>query len=124
MFFIHPMWDSEAERIGKRRCTPFGYALHVFAEYVGLFGLLILLIVPFLVARHWYRETLRPATFWMFAWPFIVGFVSEVLFQMSWWIAHSKGFKYDPQQMQAEWFEKGGRQTYRYSEGSRISDQV
>ena len=34
MLFIHPMWDNESQRIGKQKCTPAGYALHVIAEMV------------------------------------------------------------------------------------------
>jgi hypothetical protein len=36
MLFIHPMWDSETERLGKKACTPTGYALHGLADTVVL----------------------------------------------------------------------------------------
>src|SRR5438105_3219039 len=35
MLFMHPMWDSESERLGKKHCTPAGYRLHVLAENIG-----------------------------------------------------------------------------------------
>ena len=37
------MWDNESERIGKQRCTPLGYALHVVSDLIGFLGLLLLL---------------------------------------------------------------------------------
>lgn len=44
MLFIHPMWDNESQRIGKRKCTPAVYALHAIAEMIGFAGLLIRII--------------------------------------------------------------------------------
>ena len=43
MFFFHPMWDHESERISKQRCTPVGYALHVVADLLGLAGFVLLI---------------------------------------------------------------------------------
>ena len=44
MLFLHPTWDHESERLGKKRCTPTGSALHVVAEWIGFVGLLALLV--------------------------------------------------------------------------------
>ena len=41
MLFIYPMWDNESQRIGKQKCTPKGYNLHVIAELLGFIGLLV-----------------------------------------------------------------------------------
>jgi hypothetical protein len=41
MLFINPMWDNEAERIGKQKCTPLGYALHAISDLIGFIALLL-----------------------------------------------------------------------------------
>ena len=40
--FINPMWDHEAERIGKKRCSPLGYALHEVSDGIGFLALALL----------------------------------------------------------------------------------
>jgi hypothetical protein len=114
MLFIHPMWDHESQRIGKQKCTPTGYALHVIAELIGFLGLLFLFAVPVILAWSWLAGTFHASLWWLFAVPFGLGIVSEVLFQYSWWLALRKGFRYDYERSEASWLEKGERRTYKY----------
>lgn len=114
MLFIHPMWDHESQRIGKQKCTPAGYTLHVVAELIGFIGLLLLLATPFILARHLIAGTFRVGMLWLFAAALAVGIVSEVLFQLSWWMAIRRGFHYDYERREASWLEEGERRTYKY----------
>jgi hypothetical protein len=114
MFFIHRMWDHESERIGKQKCTPVGYALHVIAELFGFVGLLLVLAVPAVLVGYWFAGTFHASDLWWLAVPFCLGLLSELLFQFSWWLAQRKGFHYDHHRCEASWLEKGERRTYRY----------
>jgi hypothetical protein len=115
MLFIHPMWDHESQRIGKQRCTPVGYALHVVAELIGFVGLLVLLIVPVVLVWRGVTGTFHAANLWLLAVPFGLGIISEVLFQYSWWVALRKGFHYDAERCEVSWLEGGERRTYKYT---------
>lgn len=115
MLFIHPMWDNESQRIGKQKCTPAGYALHMIAELIGFAGLLILLAVLGFLAWKWLAATFRVALLWLLALPLGLGVVSEVLFQYSWWLALRRGFRYDYERREASWLEQGERRTYKYT---------
>src|SRR5205814_931767 len=114
MLFIHPMWFDESQRIGKQKCTPAGYALHVIADMIGFLGLLFLFAVPAVMVWKWWTDTFDSSLFWLFAVPFGLGVVSEVLFQFSWWLALRKGFRYDYHRSEASWMEAGERRTYKY----------
>lgn len=115
MLFIHPTWDNEGQRIGKRKCTPIGYALHVIAEVMGFAGLLALLAVLGFLAWEWLAAAFRVSLLWLLAPPLGLGVVSEALFQCSWWPALRKGFRYDYELREASWFESGERRTYKYT---------
>lgn len=60
MLFIHPTWDHESQRIGKQKCIPVGYALHVIAGMIGFVGLLLLFGAPALLAWHRLFGSFRP----------------------------------------------------------------
>ena len=45
MLFLYPMWDSESQRIGKKKCAPLGYRLNGIAELLGFIGLILLTAV-------------------------------------------------------------------------------
>lgn len=53
MPFIHPTWDNEGRRIGKRKRTPAGYAPHVIAELIGFAGLPVLLAALGFLTWEW-----------------------------------------------------------------------
>ena len=114
MLFIHPMWQHENERVGKQQCTPAGYALHVFAEMVGYFGLLMLFATPACWVYSWMAGTFRVPLLWMLAVPFGLGIFSELLYQYSWRLAIWKGFHYDFRECEASWTEAGRRRSYRW----------
>lgn len=113
MLFIHPMWDNEAQRIGKLRCTTTGYALHVIAEYIGIGGFLLLLVMPFVLLGKGMFGTFRVSDWWLMAVPFGVGVISEVVMQLSWLLAWKKGFQYDYDKCEATWIEAGERRSYK-----------
>jgi hypothetical protein len=114
MLFIHPTWDHESQRIGKQKCTPTGYALHVFGEMIGVVGLLLLFVVPAFLLWNWWAGTFDSLLFWLFAVPLGLGVISEVLVQISWWLALRKGYKYDCERCEASWLEAGKSITYKY----------
>ena len=116
MLFIHPMWDHESQRLGKLKCTPTGYALHVVGEMIGFLGLLLLPGMVVLLILQWMDGSLRSAQLGLLAVPFCVGIVSEGLIQLSWWLARRKGFQYDYEHREASWLEERQRRTYRYPE--------
>ena len=114
MLFIHPMWFHESQRIGKQKCTPTGYALHVMAELIGFIGLLLLLAALFVLVWRGIAGNFRAADLWLLAVPFGVGVISEMLFQFSWWLARRKGFHFDYERSESSWVEAGERRTYKY----------
>jgi hypothetical protein len=114
MFFIHPMWDHEAERIGKRRCTPIGYVIHVIADYVGFLGLLMIFAVLYCLIHAWIYGTFKNSLFWLLLLPFGFGLISELLYRFSWALAYWKGFRFDYGRGEASWIEAGERRTYTY----------
>jgi hypothetical protein len=115
MLFIHPMWDHESERIGKQKCTPAGYALHVIAELIGFVGLLLLIVVPITLAWKWFAGAFHAKLFWLLAVPFALGIFSEALFRYSWLLAFRKGFRYDQKQCEASWMEGDERRSYKFT---------
>lgn len=113
--FGHPMWDNEAERIGKQKCTPIGYAIHVFGELIGFLGLLLLLATPVGLGVMGVAGTFHASLCWLLLVPFGFCAVGQVLHQFSWWLALRKGFHYDHDLSEASWMESGQRRTYKYS---------
>jgi hypothetical protein len=117
MLFIHPMWHHESQRLGKQKCTPAGYALHVIAEMIGFLGLLLLFGMPAFLIWQWLNDAFQAKLLWLLALPPVIGVVSEGLFQFSWWLARRKGFRYDYDRCEASWLEQGERRTYKYPVG-------
>ncbi len=115
--FLHPMWSSESERIGKRRCTPLGYSLHISADLIGFMGLILFLLIPALLAYRWFLGSFQAAQGWFMTVPFGFGIVGQILFQTSWVLAQRKNFRYDDEQREASWIEAGERRTYRWQPG-------
>lgn len=114
MFFLHPMWVDESQRIGKQRCTPVGYALHIVAELIGFCGALLFLMAPIMMAMHWLRGTFQPWMWWLWAASLTLGVISEVLYQFSWWLADRQGFEYSHEQRESSWIVGGERKSFRY----------
>ena len=114
MLFIHPMWDCETERIGKRKCTPIGFALHGIAELTGFIGLLVLAAMGLFLAYRWIAGDFDAGLFWLLLIPIGVGIVSEVMFQFSWWLAMRKNFNFDYDSGTVTWDEDGVQQSFKY----------
>ncbi|HVU62856.1 MAG TPA: hypothetical protein VHC70_02675 [Phycisphaerales bacterium] len=114
MLFIHPMWDNESQRIGKQKCTPFGYALHASADLIGFLGLILLLVTFGVWIWKWMHGTFHTSTLWLLTIPLGVGTVSEVLYHLSWWLAVRRGWLYDWERREASWMENGTRITFKY----------
>ena len=87
MLFINPMWDNESERIGKQRCTPLGYALHVISDLIGLLALLLLLAAGAYLGYRGMVGTFRLGLLWLFAVTFGLALVGSALFHYSWALA-------------------------------------
>ncbi|WP_339613620.1 hypothetical protein [uncultured Rubinisphaera sp.] len=114
--FVSRIWFDEVERIGKKKCTPFGYALHGVGDLVGFLGLLMLLGVPvYLIYRaivgsfHW------PLLFLLLV-PFAVGVIGVVVVGVSWHLAGRKQFKYDYERRESTWYENGVKHSYTYED--------
>jgi len=110
--FINPMWDNEVERIGKQKCTPLGYTLHVISDMLGFLGLVTILIIIGVMAWKTIFDTFHYAIFWLFAVPVCMGVLSEVLFKLFWSLALSRGWQYDRENLEASWMEAGERRTF------------
>jgi hypothetical protein len=115
MRFINPMWDNESERIGKQRCTPLGYTLHVISDLIGFVGLLLLFATGAYLGYRGIVGTFHTGLLWFFAIPFGLAFIGSALFNYSWLLARRKGFRYDYDAREASWIENGERQTYRWT---------
>jgi hypothetical protein len=108
------MWYSESQRIGKQKCTPIGYAIHVVAGLLRLISLLSLFGTLAHFAHRGIAGTFTASLLWLLAVPFGLGFISEVLYQYSWKLAMRKGFQYDYERDEASWMEAGQRRSYKY----------
>jgi membrane protein implicated in regulation of membrane protease activity len=120
MLFLYPMWDHESQRIGKKKCTPLGYALHTIAELLGLIGMLFMFgIIGFLVYRA-ITGNFRLSFLWLLIFPFALGLVAEAMYRISWVLATKKGFEYDYKKCQASWNERDKRVTYKWEPNKTI----
>jgi hypothetical protein len=115
MLFFNPMWNNESERIGKQKCTPIGYALHVISDYLGLIGLLLLVGIGAFLTYRGVAGTFHSVWLWLFAVPFGLAIVGSILYRYSWFLAYKKGFSYDFDEREASWIENGQRQTYKWT---------
>jgi len=107
------MWDNEAERIGKQKCTPMGYALHVISDLLGFAGLLLLFGTFAYLGYRSFAGTFSAHLLWLFAVPFGLALIGSLIFGYSWHLAHRKGFRYDAENREASWLENGHRCTYK-----------
>jgi hypothetical protein len=105
MLFINPMWDHESERIGKQKCTPLGYALHVTSDLIGFVALLLLMGTGAYIGYRGIAGTFHARLLWLFVAPFALAFVGSVLYRYSWRLAHKKGFRYDYDSREAIWLD-------------------
>ena len=114
MLFINPMWDNEAERIGKQKCTPLGYTLHGISDLLGFIGLLLLFGNGAYLGYRSIVGTFSASLLWLFAIPFGLAIIGSILYAYSWRLARRRGFHYDYDNREASWLENGQRRTYKY----------
>jgi hypothetical protein len=122
MLFIYPMWDNESQRIGKQKCTPMGYNLHVIAELLGFIGLLLLLGVCVHLGYRASCNSFDKSLYWELTIPFGFAIISRALYHFSWFLASRRGFEYDYDKREASWIENGERVTYRWKSPDRPSE--
>ncbi len=108
------MWDCETERLGKQKCTPTGFALHGIAELLGFVGLLILAVTGLSLVYRWGTGDFHSGLFWLLTIPFGIGFVSEAMFQFSWWLAVRKDFNFDYDTGVVTWNDNGQKRSFKY----------
>jgi len=114
MLFINPMWDNEAERIGKQKCTPLGYALHAISDLIGFIALLLLFGAVAYLGYRGIAGTFDRSLLWLMAIPIGLAVIGSILYRFSWMLAYRRGFHYDYESREASWFEAGQRRTYKY----------
>lgn len=110
MLFIHPMWDSEHQRLGMCECSPRAHKLHALGEFIGFVGLLTLFVTFAWIALA------KDLSWWWLAIPFGIGIASEAVVQVSWAMVSRRGFKYDFKTGEASWDREGRRVVYRSPE--------
>ena len=112
MLFIYAMWDSENQRLGFRACTPVGYCLRGLAEMIGFVGPVFLIGTPIYTL---YRVAVHSSLWrlcWLFAIPFGLGIVSQLLMWASWRLAVRKQFRYDYETRTIRWIEGGSERLF------------
>ena len=111
--FVPRMWFDEVERIGKKKCTPFGYTLQSVGDLVGL------LVLPGVPAYIIYRGIVGsfhwPLLFLLLV-PIAIGVIGVVIVGISWHLAGRKQFKYDHERRESTWYEKGQKHSYSYTD--------
>ena len=111
MLFLHPMWDSESQRIGMKKCWPLAYFVHGVGELIGFLGLLALgLLFGYMVWTNSFSWLLV-------AIPFAMGMLSEFMVQVGWRMVFAREFSYDGAEREASWAQNGQRVAYRYKCG-------
>ncbi len=123
MLFFFPMWDSESQRLGKRKCTPVGYGLHIAAELIGFIALLLLIGMIGFLWYKWYKDAFYTYLFWLPVIPLGIGITAEGLYQLSWILAEMKEFEYNGETREASWMEAGERVTYKWQPDTPPGDQ-
>lgn len=109
MIFIHPMWDSENERLGMKACTRRGYRLREIGDFLGFLGLIGLLgVIAYLV---FLKDGTSGRGWWALVVPVTLGGIGRVLYTWGWSLAVKKGFHYDDSRV-VTWMEGGQRMQY------------
>lgn len=88
--------------------------LDSLARQLGFIGLLFLLAVSIYLGYRGVTGNFYAVLWWLFAIPFGLGIIAEILYQISWKLAAGKGFEYDAEKREASWLENGRRVTYHY----------
>lgn len=108
-----PIWDSESERIGKRKCTPLGATLHSCSDLLGFVSLLSLPTILAILLRDLSRGTLQRHSLWLLLVPYVFTNIARYLYKYSWKLATRWGFQYGDDGV-ARWVEDGQERTFKY----------
>jgi len=112
MIFIHPMWDTETQRLGLKTCTPFGYFLRELADGIGYLGLFIFLATPIYILYRIFAHRFAWHLCWGFLIAILVGIIGRVVYEFSWRVAVKKQFRYDSERGIVSWIEAGHERFY------------
>lgn len=108
-----PIWGSEAERIGKRKCTPLGAALHGCSDLLGGASFLSVPIILVILLRDLSRGTFQRHSLWLLLVPYVFTNIARFLYGYSWHLAERRGFRYGDDRV-ARWIEDGQERTFKY----------
>ena len=96
IMLFNPVWDSEVERIGYRKCSPAAYALYNLADACSIAGVVYLSVI----LLTWVNGSAWWATvFWL---------AGRLLFQISQMIVRRRSFTYDYDDDAAQWHGRNG----------------
>jgi hypothetical protein len=96
MIFIHPMWDSENQRLGLKLCTPLGYTLISVGDLIGMvLGLFTLVAIPVYLAYKLFAGQFSTRLLLLLLIPIGFGILGRVVFEVGWVLARRKQFHYD-----------------------------
>lgn len=112
MIFIHPIWDTEHQRLGLKTCTPMGYLLHEIADGTGFTGLALfvgssIFLIYRTIAHHFAWHLC-----WLLLISIAIGIIGRALHELSWLVAAKKQFHYDYKSDTANWIEQGQTRSY------------
>lgn len=114
--FIQPMWSDEVERIGFRRCTPFGYALHGVGGLLGFVGLLTLFAALAYLAYRGTAGSFEVSLLWLPLASLVLGVVGRALTAFARSLAMRKSYRYDYASRVSRWIESGCERTYTFDD--------
>jgi hypothetical protein len=119
------IWFDEVERIGMRRCVPFGYFLNGVGALFWFVGILMLPGMPAYLAYRGIVGSFHWSLLWLLGVPFLIIVVGAILIGVSWTLAYRKKFHYDYERRESTWIEAGSKRSYTFSdwqatEGRRV----
>lgn len=112
MLFIHPMWDSENQRLGMKACTRLGYNLRTMGDSAGFFGVILFLMILIYLAFQFLVQRFSKHELWLLLVPFVVAVIGKMFFKMGWRFAAKKQFRYDNETRTARWIEAGHEKVF------------
>jgi len=122
--FINPMWFHESQRIGKQRCTPTGYTLHLISDLIGFIATVCLPGIPIHLVYSAIRGHFTWSMLWLLLIPFVIAIVGNVLHSYSWHLADKRQFHFDYESSISTWVNESGiQQSYKYGSTEEKSDQ-
>lgn len=114
--FVQPMWSDEVERIGFRRCAPFGYTLHGIGGLFGFVGLLTLFMALAYLAYRGAAGRFEVSLLWLPLASFILGAVGRALTAFARSLATRKSYRYDDASRVSRWVKDGVERTYSFDD--------